>query len=182
MTLAPCQASWQPRTIEYRGTHEPQIQSATDGQRGTMPKSRHRKSAPAAPAPSQAEGHTYPSPQNDSHDSPPGDAKPQMTQNDSHFRAPNPEMTQNDSLFQASMPQMSQNDSHFEVFSFEMTQNCLKMTHFCPTPTPLDTPSPELTTHQRPRLPHKMTHLTATPALPDTSQGDNQKTLASEVL
>ena len=37
---------------------------------------------------------------------------------------------------------------------------------------PLNTPSPWLTSRQRPRLPHKMTHLfthlTAIPTLPDT--------------
>ena len=92
---------------------------------------------PRSPPPRHAEGHKPPGPQNDSHDSPPGDANPRMTQNDSHFRAPNPEMTQNDSLFQASMPQMSQNDSHFEVFSFEMTQNDSFSGLKCPTEHPL---------------------------------------------
>ena len=123
----------------------------------------------SSPAPRQAEGRPGPGRLHDSppgddnpkmthHDSPPGDENPPMTQNDSLCKAPNPEMTQNDSLCKASMPQMSQNDSHFEVSSFEMTQNCPKMTHFIPTPTPPDTLSPELTSRQRPRLPHKMTH------------------------
>ena len=82
-------------------------------------------------------------------------------------------MTQNDSLFQASMPQMTQNDSHFEVFSFEMTQN----DSFPGRNVPQNTPSPWLTSRQRPRLSRKMTHLitnlVATLALPDTPQGDN---------
>ena len=89
------------------------------------------------PAPREAEGHTAPGPQNDSHDTPPGDANAPMTQNDSLCQAPNPEMTQNDSLCQASMPQMSQNDSHFEVSSFEMTQNDSFSGLLCPTEHPL---------------------------------------------
>ena len=47
VTLAPCQASWHIRTIKYRGTRAPQIQPATDGPRGTTPKSKHCKNAPA---------------------------------------------------------------------------------------------------------------------------------------
>ena len=102
-----------------------------------MPKSRHRKNAPDPPAPRQAGGHTPPSPQNDSHDSLSGDAKPRMTQNDSLFQASNPQMTKNDSLFQASMPQMSQNDSHFDVSSFEMSQNDSFSGLSCSTEHPL---------------------------------------------
>ena len=52
-------------------------------------------------------------------------------------------------------PQMTQNDSHFEVFSFEMTQN----DSFPGQNVPQNTPSPWLTSRQRPRLPRKMTHL-----------------------
>ena len=140
MTPAPCQASWHPSTIEYRDARAPQIQPATNGPRGTMPKSRHRKNAPARPhhaGPRGIHARARKMTHMTHHDTPPGDAKPQMTQNDSHFQAPNPEMTQNDSVFQASMPQMSQNDSHIEVFSFEMSQNDSFSGHKYPTEHPL---------------------------------------------
>ena len=120
-----------------QGTRAPQIQTATNGPRGAMPKPRHRKNAPARPHHARSQGHTSPSPQNDSHYSLSGEANRQVTQNDSHFQASNPEMTQNDSHFRASMTQMSQNDSLFEVFSFEMTQNDSFSGHKCPTEHPL---------------------------------------------
>ena len=116
-----------------------------------MPKSRHRKNAPARPhrarpkavqARSDAMTH-HDSPPGDDipqmthHDSPPGDENPPMTQNDSFCHASNPEMTQNDSLCKASMTQMSQNDSHFEVSSFEMSQNDSFSGLKCPTEHPL---------------------------------------------
>ena len=117
-----------------------------------------------SPALRQAEGHTPPSLQMTHNDSLSGASNPLMTQNDSLCHASNPEMTQNDSLCHASMTQMTQNDSHFEVFSFEMTQN----DSFPALNVPQNIPSPWLTNRQRPLLSHKMTHLTATPALPDT--------------
>ena len=136
VTLAPCQASWHIRTIEYRDARAPQIQPPADGPRGTMPKSKHRKNAPARPRHArpkaihpQARKMTHMT----HHASLSGDANHQMTQNDSLFQASSPQMTQNDSLFQASMPQMSQNDSHIEVFSFEMSQNDSFHGLKCPT-------------------------------------------------
>ena len=138
-----------------QGIRAPQIKPATDGPRGTMPKSRHRKNAPASPHHARPRGIHARGRKMTHHDSLSGDANPQMTQNDSLFQASSPQMTQNDSLFQASMPQMSQNDSHIEVFSFEMSQNDsfsgLKWSHRTP-------PSPWLTSRQRPRLSRKMTH------------------------
>ena len=115
-----------------------------------MPKSRHRKNAPARPhrampraVQAQANVMTHHDsppgdhdPQMTHHDSPPGDENPPMTQNDSLFQASNPEMSQNDSLFQASMTQMSQNDSHIEVSSFEMSQNDSFPGHKWPTEHP----------------------------------------------
>ena len=170
MTLAYCQASWHPRTIEYRGARAPQIQPATDGPRGTMPRSRHRKNAaarPHHPRPKAVHARAGAMTHHDSlsgdhnpkmthHDSPPGDenppmtqndslcnaSNPEMTQNDSLCHASNPEMTQNDSLCHASMTQMTQNDSHFEVFSFEMTQNDSFSALKCPT-EPLLSPADE---------------------------------------
>ena len=140
VTLAPCQASWHIRTIEYRGARAPQIQPATDGPRGPMPKSRHRKSAPARPHHARPKAiHPQASKMTHMthHDSLSGDANSRMTQNDSLFQASNPQMTQNDSLCQAAMPQMTQNDSHFEVSSFEMTQNDSFPGLQCPTEHPL---------------------------------------------
>ena len=116
-----------------------------------MPKSKHRKNAPARqhrPMPKavqdQADAMTHhdslpgdANPQMTHHDSPPGDANPPMTQNDSLCHASNPEMTQNDSLCHASMTQMTQNDSHFEMSSFEMTQNDSFPGLKCPTEHPL---------------------------------------------
>ena len=116
-----------------------------------MPKSKHRKNAPARPRrarPKAVQGRAdamthYDSlpgdhiPQMTHHDSLHGDENPPMTQNDSLCHASNPEMTQNDSLCHASMTQMSQNDSHFEVSSFEMTQNDSFSGLKCPTEHPL---------------------------------------------
>ena len=102
-----------------------------------MPKSRHRKSAPARPHHPRPKAIHPRVRKMTHHDSPPGGSKPRMTQNDSLFQASNPQMTQNDSLFQASMPQMSQNDSHFEVSSFEMSQNDSFSGLKCPSEHPL---------------------------------------------
>ena len=115
-----------------------------------MPRSRHRKYAPARPhraipkaVRTRADAMTHHDslsgdhhPKMTHHDSPPGDENPPMTQNDSLCHASNPEMTQNDSLCHASMTQMTQNDSHFEVSSFEMTQN----DSFSALNVPLNTP------------------------------------------
>ena len=114
----------------------PQIQPATDGPRGTMPKSQHRKNAAARPQHGRPKA-VHPQARKMTHmthllETP----IPEMTQNDSLCKASNPQMTQNDSLFQVSMPQMSQNDSHFEVFSFEMTQNDSFSGPKCPTEHP----------------------------------------------
>ena len=146
-----------------------------------MPKSRHRKNAPARQhrampravrARADAMTHHDSPPGDHNHkmtqnDSPSGDENPPMTQNDSLCHASNPEMTQNDSLCKASMTQMTQNDSHFELFSFEMTQN----DSFPGQNVPQNTPSPWQTRRLRPCLCRKMTHLitnlVATPALPD---------------
>ena len=116
-----------------------------------MPKSKHRKNAPARQhhampkaVRARADAMTHHdslsgdhNPKMTHHDSPPGDENPPMTQNDSLCHASNPEMTQNDSLCKASMTQMSQNDSHFEVSSFEMTQNDSFSGLKCPTEHPL---------------------------------------------
>ena len=131
----------------------PRVPKPTIDRRTTRPHAQVQapQKRPRAPEPREAEGHSPPGPQNDSHDSLSGDANPQMTQNDSLFQASSPQMTQNDSLFQASspqmtqndslfqasMPQMSQNDSHFEVSSFEMTQNDSFTGLRCPTEHPL---------------------------------------------
>ena len=131
------QASWHLRTIEYRDARAPQIQPAANDLRGYMPKSKHRKNAPARPHHPRPKAIYPQASKMTHHDSPPGDDNPRMTQNDSLFQASNPEMTRNDSLFQASMPQMTQNDSHFEVFSFEMTQNDSFPGLKCPTEHPL---------------------------------------------
>ena len=115
-----------------------------------MPKSKHRKNAPARQhrampkaVQTQAGAMTHHDslpgddiPQMTHHDSPSGDDNPRMTQNDSLCKAPNPEMTQNDSLCKASMTQMTQNDSHFEMSSFEMTQNDSFSGLKCPTEHP----------------------------------------------
>ena len=116
-----------------------------------MPKSKHRKNAPArqhrampkavkAQAGAMTHHDSLPGddiPQMTHHDSPPGDENRPMTQNDSLCHASNPEMTQNDSLCKPSMTQMSQNDSHFEVSSFEMSQNDSFSGLKCPTEHPL---------------------------------------------
>ena len=147
MTLAPCQASWHLRTIEYRGPARPKSNPDQRPARHHAQVQTPQK-RPRSPAPRQAPGRPGPGRRHDSlsgddnpkmthHDSPPGDENPPMTQNDSLCHASNPEMTQNDSLFQPSMTQMSQNDSHFEVSSFEMSQNDSFSGLTCPTEHPL---------------------------------------------
>ena len=151
VTPAPCQASWHLCTIEYRGHVRPNSNQRPTAHEALCPGPGTAKTPPASPHRArpkavQPQARTMPhhdsppgdaNPQMTHHDSPPGDANPPMTQNDSLCHASNPEMTQNDSLCKASMPQMSQNDSHFEVFSFEMTQNDSFSGHKCPTEHPL---------------------------------------------
>ena len=153
VTLAPCQASWHIRTMEYRSVRAPEIQPRPTAREAPCPGPNTAKARPRArttpchampralhPQARTMTHHDSPSesasPRMTHHDSPPGDENPPMTQNDSLCHASNPEMTQNDSLCKASMTQMTQNDSHFEVSSFEMTQNDSFSGLKCPTEHP----------------------------------------------
>ena len=104
----------------------------TNGPRGTRPKSKHRKNAPARQhrampkaVQTQAGAMTH-------HDSLPGDDIPQMTQNDSPSGDDNPRMTQNDSPSGDDNPRMTQNDSPSGDDNPRMTQN----DSLCKAPNP----------------------------------------------
>ena len=128
-----------------------------------------------SPAPRQAKGHSPPGPQNDSHDTLSEDASTQMTH---FFEAPTLKCHTMTHFVRSPALKCLKMTRIFRppcLKCLRMTRistcpalKCLKMTHFPAFHVPQNTPSPCLSSRQRPRLLHKMTHLKATPTLPDT--------------